>query len=163
MISKTHVSQDIVLDQLKAEFDRLNDTYFEGRLKEPAVEFSTRKTFGGYYQKKSHRIVLSWQAYLEHGWDETVNTFRHEVAHIIHLNHRREFWQLAYKIGVTKKYAAPPLSRKRRPAPVLIYACPVCGGRIHRRRRIKNSSCARCDTKYNPRYRLYLVREERPL
>ncbi|HEX5324289.1 MAG TPA: SprT-like domain-containing protein [Capsulimonadaceae bacterium] len=151
-----------MLDRLAAEFDRLNAVYFEGRLKKPTIEFSTRKTFGGYYQKKSHRIVLSWQAYLEHGWEETLNTFRHEVAHIIHLNHRQEFWELAYRIGVTKKYAAAPLARKRRPTRILVYVCPVCGGQIQRRRRIKNSSCARCDSHYNPRYRLVLVREEKP-
>lgn len=150
-----------VLARLRQEFHRLNQTYFDCRLAMPTIEFSTRKTFGGYYQKKRHRIVLSWQAYREHGWEEILNTFRHEVAHIIHLHHRREFWELAYKIGVEKKYAAAPLSGRRRPSRILVYACPVCGGQIQRRRRIKNSSCARCDTKYNPRYRLVLVREEK--
>lgn len=153
---------DEVLGLLREEFDRLNCVHFDGRLKPPAIEFSMRKTFGGYYQKKAHRIVLSWQAYREHGWNEVVNTFRHEVAHIVHLHHRREFWELAYSLGVERKYAAAPLTRKRRPARILVYACPVCGGQIHRRRRIKNSSCARCDSKYNPRYRLVLVREEQP-
>jgi predicted SprT family Zn-dependent metalloprotease len=154
--------QDL-LDRLRAEFHRLNAVHFSGRLKEPTIEFSKRKTFGGYYQKKTHRIVLSWQAYREHGWEETLNTFRHEVAHIVHLHHRREFWELAYRIGVTKKYAAAPLRKNRRPSRILIYACPVCGGQIQRRRRIKNSSCARCDTRYNPRYRLVLVWEEKPV
>lgn len=159
-MSKTQES-DAVLALLRQEFGRLNAVYFDGQLKPPAIEFSTRKTYGGYYQRKAHRIVLSWQAYQEHGWNELVNTFRHEVAHIVHLHHRREFWELAYKLGVERKYAAAPLATKRRPTRILVYACPVCGGQIQRRRRIKNSSCARCDTKYNPRYRLVLVREER--
>ena len=139
---------------LCAEFHRLNAAHFEGRLTLPEIVLSTRKTFGGYYQPSRHRIVLSWQAYLEHGLPETMNTFRHEVAHIVHPNHSAAFWRVALMLGATQKYASPP--RKVR-SPRYVYACPACGKRIERRRLLRAASCAACDRAYNPRYALQLV------
>lgn len=144
-----------LLCALEHEFDRLNRVHFEAQLKMPAIEISRRKTFGGYYQKKAHRIVLSWQAYAEHGWDETLNTFRHEVAHIVHLRHDRAFWELARRLGVVRKYAANPVRPMRRR--VYVYACPACQTQLRRFRRFRNASCARCDKKYNPRFKLTLI------
>lgn len=139
---------------LYAEFDRLNAAHFDGRLTLPGIVISTRKTFGGYYQPKGHRIVVSWQAYREHGLDETLNTFRHEVAHIVHPNHSAAFWQLAYAIGVTRRYASPPLVVRPRK---YVYACPACHRRFERKRKLRAASCASCDTQYNPRFALRLV------
>lgn len=149
-----------IIARLQGEFVRLNAEHFGGRLTMPTIEFSLRKSFGGYYQKREHRIVLSWQAYREYGWDETINTFRHEVAHIVHLHHRREFWELAQRLGVLRKYARHPLYPKARK--LLIYECPGCRRQIHRQRRLSNSSCARCDKRYNPQFRFVLVSEEAP-
>ena len=154
-------SKSAMLLRLNNEFDRLNYELFDGTLRRPIIEFSARKTFGGYYQKLSHRIVLSWQAYVEHGLDETMNTFRHEVAHIIHQHHRREFWVLAAHLGVTKKYASAPVAPIRRKSRWYTYECPACNGLLHRKRRInKNASCAKCDSKYNPLYLLRLIKAE---
>lgn len=153
-----HIEIDSVLSRLREEFTRLNAVHFAGALSMPRVDFSVRKTFGGYYQKREHRIVLSWQAYQEYGWDETVNTFRHEVAHIIHLHHRAEFWELARKLGVTRKYARHPLRPRARK--LLTYECPGCRRRIQRQRRVNDSSCARCDKRYNPAFRFRLIAEE---
>ena len=147
-----------ILEDLNAEFDRLNAAHFAGACKRPTIELSKRKTFGGYYQKARHRIVLSWQAFVEHGWDETLNTFRHEVAHIAHQNHGPEFWKLAGQLGVTKKYAANPLRPRRRRSPQYIYACPVCGGQVRRHKRLRNASCGRCDKNYNPHFKLRLIK-----
>jgi predicted SprT family Zn-dependent metalloprotease len=148
-----------VVEILRTEFSRLNGDHFDSSLKCPQIEFSLRKSFGGYYLKRDHRIVLSWQAYTEYGYDETLNTFRHEVAHIIHLHHRREFWDLAARLGVTRKYAREPL--RQRAGRILVYECPACRRLIKRRRRINNSSCARCDRKFNPAYKFRLVKEIR--
>jgi|GEM_PF-804486 predicted SprT family Zn-dependent metalloprotease len=146
---------------LNTEFDRLNQTFFENKLRRPVIEFSTRKSFGGYYQKLAHRIVLSWQAYVEYGLCETMNTFRHEVAHIVHQHHRKEFWQLAYTLGVTKKYASVPVNPVKRKSRWYTYECPACKGLLHRKRRIKNNaSCAKCDSEYNPLYQLRLIKAE---
>ena len=140
--------------RLCAEFQRLNEHHFEGRLFLPEIVLSTRKTFGGYYQPGRHRIVLSWQAYTEHGLPETLNTFRHEVAHIVHPNHSAAFWRVALALGADQRYARPPIEvRSRR----YVYACPACGNRIERRRRLRASSCASCDPAYNPKYALKLV------
>ena len=146
--------QTRLLGELRREFERLNQAHFEGRLAEPEIVLSTRKTFGGYYQPRNHRIVVSWQAYCEHGLAETLNTFRHEVAHIIHPHHRTEFWALAYTLGVTRRYASPPLVTR---PPKYVYACPACGRQIRRKRRLKLSSCAACDSVFNPKYALRLV------
>ncbi|MDR3708503.1 MAG: hypothetical protein P4L33_09380 [Capsulimonadaceae bacterium] len=159
--AKLQAEFDDLLAQLTAEFHRLNETHLNGKYKCPVIEFSTRKTFGGYYQKKRHRIVLSWQAYVEHGWDETLNTFRHEVAHIVHLPHNRDFWELAAQLGTTRKYAANPIVNTRSPQKMFVYACPVCGGLVRRRKRLRNASCARCDRNYNPKFKLKLVQDNR--
>jgi predicted SprT family Zn-dependent metalloprotease len=154
-------TKERVQQRLIDEFDRLNVDHFQNKLRRPAIELSSRKSYGGYYQKLKHRIVLSWQAYTEHGWAETLNTFRHEVAHIVHQNHRAEFWELAATLGVTKKYAAAPLSPKARRTRWYTYECPSCRGTLHRKRRIKNNaSCAKCDSKYNPIYKLRLIKAE---
>jgi predicted SprT family Zn-dependent metalloprotease len=142
---------------LCAEFDRLNRAHFAGRLALPEIVLSTRKTFGGYYQPSRHRIVLSWQAYTEYGLPETLNTFRHEVAHIVHPNHSADFWRVALALGAVQRYASPPrIVRCRR----YVYACPACGRRTERRRRLRSASCASCDRAYNPKYELRLVEEK---
>jgi predicted SprT family Zn-dependent metalloprotease len=148
------------LDALNREFDRLNALHFGGALPRPRIEFSLRKSYGGYYQKRLHRIVLSWQAFTEHGWEETINTFRHEVAHIVHSNHEAPFWKLAFELGVIRKYARDPLRPRHRR--VLVYECPNCRKRIHRKRTIGNSSCAACDKRYNPQFKLILVETNVP-
>ncbi|MGI4790949.1 MAG: SprT-like domain-containing protein [Janthinobacterium lividum] len=150
---KMTAEQTAVWNLLIEEFHRLNSAHFEGRLTLPEIVLSTRKTFGGYYQPSRHKIVLSWQAYREYGLPETLNTFRHEVAHIIHPNHSSAFWGVAYALGVIQRYASTPLKASRR----YVYACPACGRRIERRRRLRASSCASCDRTYNPRYALQLI------
>ncbi len=143
---------------LCAEFDRLNTAHFGGGLTPPEIVVSPRKTYGGYYQPGKHRIVISWQAHAEYGLPETLNTFRHEVAHILHRNHGPQFWALAHILGVTQKYASHPQIRSGK---VYIYACPGCGKRTERRRRIRvAASCAACDRRYNPRFVLRLVQEQ---
>ncbi len=146
--------QAAVWNLLRSEFDRLNAAHFDNRLVMPEILLSARKTFGGYYQPARHRIVLSWQAYCEHGLPETLNTFRHEVAHIVHPNHSPAFWRVALMLGASQRYASPPLKVSSRR---YIYACPACGRRIERRRRLRLASCASCDRTYNPCYALHLV------
>jgi len=146
--------QTALQQTLCAEFDRLNAAHFGGRLTTPEIVVSTRKTYGGYYQPRTHRIVVSWQAFREHGLGESLNTFRHEVAHIVHPHHRAGFWALAHALGATQRYASAPLAR---PAPRYVYACPACGRRLECRRRLRASSCGACDPRYNPHFLLRLV------
>lgn len=159
LVSNPRDTPEALLQALHAEFDRLNAEHFDGRLTRPEIAVSRRKTYGGYYQPKRHRIVLSWQAYQEHGWEETLNTFRHEVAHIVRPDHSPAFWALATRLGCTKRYASPPLQPRPRRQPKYIYACPACGRRVLRHRQLRLASCAACDRRYNPRYALRLVAE----
>ena len=153
------LTPDALLRALHEEFARLNASHFDGRLACPEIVLSRRKTYGGYYQPARHRIVLSLQAYHEHGWGETLNTFRHEVAHIVHPDHSSAFWALAIRVGATQRHASAPLKARRARAPQYIYACPACGRRIQRHRRLRAASCAACDRRYNPQYALQLVKE----
>jgi predicted SprT family Zn-dependent metalloprotease len=155
------LTADEVHRDLVAEFHRLNAVYFDNGLKMPAIILSRRKSFGGYYQPARHRIVLSWQAYEEFGWYETLNTFRHEVAHIVHFNHSRAFWELAYKLGATKRYASRPLKQPRTPHRY-VYECAACHRRVYRNRRLRKASCGSCDKVYNPLYALRLVKDPAP-
>lgn len=144
--------------QLQIEFERLNTVHFAGQLALPEIAVSRRKTYGGYYQPARHRIVVSYQAFREHGWPETLNTFRHEVAHIVHPNHSRAFWELAGELGATQRHASAPLAPAKPPR--FLYGCPACGRQMARRARLRRvSSCGACDKQFNPRYKLQLIKQ----
>jgi hypothetical protein len=146
----------VVTARLWEEFHRLNTVFFDGKLSLRTIRLSTRKQYGGYYRKADSLIVLSWQAYLDHGWEETLNTFRHEVAHIVHQDHSRAFWALAMRLGCTQRHARTPKSRDHAYCRY-VYECPNCQARVYRRKRLVRSSCGRCDKSFNPVYLLRLI------
>ena len=148
--------RSIVLARLWDEFRRLNAEYFNNGLMLREIRLSTRKQYGGYYRKLDGLIVLSWQAYCDYGWEETLNTFRHEVAHIVYQDHSRQFWNLAIQLGCNRRYASPPLNREHAYCRY-VYACPACGAKVFRRKRLQRASCAHCDSRYNPAYSLSLI------
>lgn len=155
----TEPSIQSLVSELEAEFARLNTAHFAGRLRVPEIVVSRRKTYGGYYQPARHRIVVSYQAFREHGQPEMLNTFRHEVAHIVHPNHSRAFWALALELGAAQRHASAPLAR---PPVRFLYGCPACGRQMARRSRLRRaSSCGACDKKYNPQYQLQLIKSRR--
>jgi hypothetical protein len=144
-------------ERLWEEFHRLNRAYFHDTLTLREVRVSTRKQYGGYYRKSESLIVVSWQGYKDHGWEESLETFRHEVAHIVHQDHSKAFWELAFRIGCQRRFARPP--KERHPAySRYVYECPSCQTRYYRRKRVARSSCGLCDRKYNPAFQLRLVR-----
>jgi len=149
--------REAVAARLWAEFHRLNAAFFpDSPLELMELRLSTRKQYGGYCVPSKKVIVLSWQAYKEHGWDETLETFRHEVAHLVHADHSRAFWLLAARLGCTRKHALPP---KERPHAFCkyVYECPSCKAQVFRRKRLVRASCGRCDRTFNPTYQLRLV------
>ncbi len=142
------------LARLWDEFARLNHAHFGGALTLGEIVLSSRKQYGGYYRKDKNRIVISWRAYQEHGWEEIVHTLRHEVAHLVHFDHSQAFWELAAGLGCTRRHALPPLAR---PATYTryVYECPACHGRVFRRRRItRRASCGRCAKGFDPAFLL---------
>ncbi|MDX1932921.1 MAG: hypothetical protein SFU56_09980 [Capsulimonadales bacterium] len=149
-------AQAEALARLWEEFHRLNATFFEGKLTLREIRFSTRKQYGGYYRPTESLIVLSWPSFVAFGWEETMNTFRHEVAHLVHWNHTREFWTLAEKLGSHRKYARIPENREHAYCRY-VYECPACKTKVFRRRRLVRSSCARCDRQFNPAFLLRLI------
>jgi predicted SprT family Zn-dependent metalloprotease len=157
-VSVSEVSERAeVLQRLWDEFHRLNTAYFDGNLTLREIRLSTRKQYGGYYRKSESLIVLSWQAYKDHGWDETLNTFRHEVAHIVHNDHSKAFWVVAERLGCTRRHALPPKEISRSYYRY-VYECPACKARVFRRKRLIRSSCGKCDRVYNPAFQLRLVK-----
>lgn len=148
-----------LLGQLWQEFHRLNAAHFEGTLRLNEIVLSTRKQYGGYCVPSRRRIVLSLRAYRDHGWEETLLTFRHEVAHLVHPNHSRAFWELAETLGCPpeRRHALP--AKHRPPAYTrFVYECPACQHRVYRRRRLGRASCGRCDRRFNPQYLLRPVK-----
>ncbi|MFM7323256.1 MAG: YgjP-like metallopeptidase domain-containing protein [Armatimonadota bacterium] len=152
------LEKEAVLHRLLEEFHRLNHLHLDGALVLEELVLSNRKQYGGYCQPARRRIVLSWPAYRDHGWDEILLTFRHEVAHLVHPNHSPAFWELAARFGCPpeRRHALPP---KSRPAGWYryIYECPTCAGQVYRRKRIQRASCGRCDRRWNPMHQLRLV------
>ena len=157
MASKTDdadVSDALTL--LWTEFHRLNTLHFAGALRLDDLRLSPRKQYGGYCVPAKRLIVLSLQALREHGFEETLDTFRHEVAHLIHPNHSAPFWELARKLGSTTRYAKPPVARN--PNYVrYVYECPVCKATVRRQKRLVRASCAVCDKSFNPNFLLRLT------
>jgi hypothetical protein len=154
----TGLSHEELTGALWEEFARLNAVHFDGTLVLTELIVSTRKKYGGYCQPTKKRIVVSWQEYVDWGWDETLITFRHEVAHLVHPNHSGEFWALAHQLGcpTDRKRARPP---KDRPAGwwKFAYECPACRSRVYRRKRLVRASCGKCDRAFNPQFLMKLV------
>lgn len=62
----------------------------------PTLKIRTMKTRWGVYNKVKHTITLNSHL-LEYGYDEIDYVIIHELSHIVHFNHSKDFWNLVEK------------------------------------------------------------------
>jgi len=150
--------------RLLQEFDRLNAERFGGVLPKHKLKFSRRAVRTHGCINLTDRVIrISLPMLEQHGWDAVSNTLLHEMTHaFLHLSsqgraHGRRFWmELESRGGSRIKYDVSPRS-------CYVYACPTCGLEVPRLRRIKQPwrySCSKCDSRYNPKHKLFLKRDK---
>ncbi len=136
-------------------FDEFNWLYFNGRLPSVRIKYSSRMTSAGSYTP-SQKLIRIGRKYHEVFPDELSDTLKHEMIHIIHIQHDREFKKEASRIGASLRARSHPSLHK---PPRYIYVCPVCDREYPRQKRLRMASCGVCSKKgYDERYKLRLKR-----
>jgi len=69
---------------------------FKENIKSPILKIRNMKTRWGVYNKKNHSITLNSKL-IEFGVEKIDYVIVHELSHIIHFNHSKEFWNLVEK------------------------------------------------------------------
>jgi predicted SprT family Zn-dependent metalloprotease len=139
--------------ELVSVFNRLNSTYFGGKLSATLAWSSRMRVIAGNCDWQKRVIRLSERHHKRYPEDITI-TMLHEMLHLhLERGHDNVFNQAATALGVPLKSRG---RADRRPYKYL-YACPNCGIKI--KRRIKGDwACAICGNgEYNPRFRLRIV------
>ena len=70
--------------------------HFNENIKSPILKIRTMKTRYGVYNKKNHTITLNSKL-IEFDIEKIDYVIIHELSHIIHFNHSKEFWNLVGK------------------------------------------------------------------
>lgn len=70
--------------------------HFNENIKSPIVKIRTMKTRWGVYNKKNHSITLNSRL-IEFNIEKIDYVIVHELCHIIHFDHSKEFWHLVEK------------------------------------------------------------------
>lgn len=149
-VSPSHKESDSQLHEL---FDRYNWMYFDGKLPRVRLVWSSRMMSAGSYtpSERTIRISRKYHALFPHELDDTV---KHEMIHILNLNHDAAFRREAKRIGASLRAQAHPSLRR---APKFTYACSTCGTEYPRQKRIRMASCGKCSRgKFNERHKLRL-------
>jgi len=141
--------------ELEKLFDRFNWQFFQGRLKRPRIEYSTRLKAAGSWSP-SENLIRIGRPYHEIFPDDINDTLKHEMIHLLHMRHNRQFRQEAQRIGTSVRARYHP--DLKRP-PRFIYACSKCGRNYPRQKRLVMASCGYCSDrgKYDQRYKLKLI------
>jgi predicted SprT family Zn-dependent metalloprotease len=134
-------------------FDIYNQQYFDGKLPKVKIRYSKRMlAAGGYFPRKREiRISEKYHTYFP---DEVYDTLKHEMIHIIHLKHDKQFKEIARRIGASLRANEHP--DLRRP-PRYLYVCPHCRTEYPRHKRLRMASCGKCSKgKFDAKYKLVL-------
>ena len=70
--------------------------HFNENIKSPILKIRSMKTRWGVYNKKNHTITLNSKL-IEFGIEKIDYVITHELSHIIHFDHSKEFWTLVGK------------------------------------------------------------------
>ncbi|MEA3297235.1 MAG: hypothetical protein U9R56_05165, partial [candidate division Zixibacteria bacterium] len=107
----------------------------------------------------NRKVIKIGRKYHEIFLGEIADTLKHEMIHILHFHHDRAFKTEANRIGASIRARTHPLLRK---SPRYVYECRHCGRRYPRQKQFRMASCGVCTSgkKYDPRYKLSLVRRQ---
>lgn len=70
--------------------------HFNENITSPILKIRTMKTRWGVYNRKNHTITLNSKL-IEYDYDKIDYVIVHELSHIIHFNHSKNFWELVGK------------------------------------------------------------------
>jgi hypothetical protein len=73
--------QHALVRALLAEYQQLNQTFFAGLLRTPAIELVGAQVRLGQWNADTRTISLSRSLLLQHGWGAVVEVLKHEMAH----------------------------------------------------------------------------------
>lgn len=90
-------------DRLTERAQKLNKKYFDGKLKLKHIEYSVEQTrsFGICYSKRETIYINGCLKEMPRWVEDYV--IIHELAHLIHPNHSKEFWQLVRHYPKTER------------------------------------------------------------
>jgi predicted SprT family Zn-dependent metalloprotease len=141
--------------ELYQMYDKINIEYFSGRLPQTRILYSDRMLIAGTFTPSKNEIRIG-KKYHRLFPDEIEDTLKHEMIHIINLNHDANFKRIAQKIGASLKAKTHPELRGNYR---YLYYCPNCGTEYARRKRLRMAYCGICskNRNFNPRYKLKLL------
>ncbi len=145
--------------ELARRFDMYNLVYFKGKLPRVRVVYSHRMTSAGSYTP-GNRVIKIGRKYHEIFPEEINDTLKHEMIHILHLKHDRDFKKEAKRIGASIKAQSHPALNK---PPKYIYVCSHCGREYPRQKRLRMASCGVCSRGgiFDEKYKLKLIKSRR--
>ena len=148
-----------LLSELYQMYDKINQTYFGGRLPQTRILYSERMLIAGTFSPVKNEIRIG-KKYHEIFSDEIEDTLKHEMIHINNPDHDPKFKRLASKIGASLKAKTHP---KLRGNYKYLYYCPECGTEYTRRKRLRMAYCGICSRGhgFDSRFKLKLLKSRK--
>jgi DNA-directed RNA polymerase subunit RPC12/RpoP len=167
LYNKIFIMDDAVLAE---SFRRVNEKFFGGALEEASYAFDWKELSGQYGTVKHSRQNATVLLHSKLKGDAELSDYvmLHELLHTVQgfrslRRHRGKFnRRLAELLGgdefkrLERRLRAVDI-KKRVFHKRFVYECPECGTQVTRKKTVRYASCARCDSEYNPKFRLKLV------